>query len=105
MASIRSALRRRRKPSTPSSLASRWRSASGESASADGSSTEDIDVSFSPVWVGRHPAALCSAAGNLAPRRLASGEAVGGEAVVAPELALPAQDRPDAEEVRRRGNV
>src|SRR3954468_23184773 len=99
MAWISSSLRRRRKPSTPSSLASRWRSASGESASADGSSTEDIDVSFSSVWVGRRPAALCSAAGNLALGRLAPGEAVGREPLVWRELALPAQHRPHRQEV------
>src|SRR5215210_4644214 len=102
MASIRSALRKRRKPSTPSSLASRCRSASGDSASAEGSSTEDIRVSFSSVWVGRRPAALWSAAGNLARGRLAAREAVRGEALVGGELALAAQYGADGQEVGRR---
>ena len=55
MASIRSSLRRRRKPSTPSSLASRWRSASGDSASAERSSTEDMSHSLRYGSVGTRP--------------------------------------------------
>ena len=62
MASTSSGLRRRRKPSTPSSLASRCRSASGLCSSAERSRTEGIgSLLRSRRWA---PAALGSAAGE-----------------------------------------
>src|SRR3954470_24025531 len=58
MRSTSSALRRRRKPSMPSSEAIAWRSASGLDSRAERDST-DMGVLLRDIGVGRRPSALC----------------------------------------------
>src|SRR4051794_32446572 len=58
MRSTSSALRRRRKPSMPSSEAIAWRSARGLDSRAERDST-DMGVLLRDIGVGRRPSALC----------------------------------------------
>src|SRR3954454_5574532 len=58
MRATSSALRRRRKPSMPSSEAIAWRSASGLDSRAERDST-DMGVLLRDIGVGRRPSASC----------------------------------------------
>ncbi len=101
-ASISSGLRSRRKPSTPSSLAITWRSASGLRSSASRSRTEDM---WTPRFGRMAVRPRCAQQpATSAPLRLA-GVPVGSEALVRRERALAAQDRAHREVVGGRGDV